>query len=134
MFLIVVLTVLWIIHGYVAWKVIPTLGLTSSGSIVAYILIFFLSILPLLPILLRYSGSETKIIDRISLFGYTSLGFFVLSFLILLTKDLFGHAVTFVSYLMGSQQEGQEVQVKAPVDAAILPASQFVHTPAPSVL
>ena len=30
---------------------------------------------------------------------------FVLSFLILLTKDLFGHAVTFVSYLMGSQQE-----------------------------
>ena len=105
MFLIVVLTVLWIIHGYVAWKVIPTLGLTSSGGITAYILVFFLSILPLLPILLRYSGSETKIIDRISLFGYTSLGFFVLSFLILLTKDLFGHAVTFVSYLMGSQHE-----------------------------
>ena len=76
MFLIVVLTVLWIIHGYVAWKVIPTLGLTSSGGITAYILVFFLSILPLLPILLRYSGSETKIIDRISLFGYTSLGFF----------------------------------------------------------
>ena len=105
MFLIVVLTVLWIIHGYVAWKVIPTLGLTSSGGLVAYILIFFLSTLPLLPILLRYSGSEAKIIDRISLFGYTSLGFFVLSFLILLTKDLFGHAVTFVSYLMGSHQE-----------------------------
>ena len=105
MFLFVVLTVLWIIHGYVAWKVIPTLGLTSTGGITAYILIFFLSILPLLPILLRYSGSETKIIDRISLFGYTSLGFFVLSFLILLTKDLFGHAVTFVSHLMGSQQE-----------------------------
>ncbi|GIR42024.1 MAG: hypothetical protein CM15mP52_2540 [Candidatus Neomarinimicrobiota bacterium] len=75
MFLIVVLTVLWIIHGYVAWKVIPTLGLTSSGGITLYILVFFLSILPLLPILLRYSGSETKIIDRISLVGYTSLGF-----------------------------------------------------------
>ena len=105
MFLIVVLTVLWIIHGYVAWKVIPTLGLTSSGGIALYILVFFLSILPLLPILLRYSGSETKFIDRISLVGYTSLGFFVLSFLILLTKDLFGHAVTFVSHLMGSQQE-----------------------------
>ena len=74
MFLIVVLTVLWIIHGYVAWKVIPTLGLTSSGGIALYILVFFLSILPLLPILLRYSGSETKIIDRISLVGYTSLG------------------------------------------------------------
>ena len=83
MFLIVVLTVLWIIHGYVAWKVIPTLGLTSSGGITAYILVFILSILPLLPILLRYSGSETKFIDRISLVGYTSLGFFVLSFLIL---------------------------------------------------
>ena len=105
MFLIVVLTVLWIIHGYVAWKVIPTLGLTSSGSLVIYILIFFLSILPLLPILLRYSGNEAKIIDRISLFGYTSLGFFVLSFIILLTKDLFGHALTFANYLIGSQQD-----------------------------
>ena len=103
MFLIVVFTILWIIHGYVAWKVIPTLGLSSSHTMIGYILVFFLSILPILPILLRYSGNETKIIDRISLFGYTSLGFFVLSFLILLFKDLFGHALTFAGYLMRSE-------------------------------
>ena len=103
MFLIVVFTILWIIHGYVAWKVIPTLGLSSSHTMIGYILVFFLSILPILPILLRYSGNETRIIDRISLFGYTSLGFFVLSFLILLFKDLFGHAITFAGYLMRSE-------------------------------
>ena len=103
MFLIVVFTILWIIHGYVAWKVIPTLGLSSSHTMIGYILVFFLSILPILPILLRYSGNETRIIDRISLFGYTSLGFFVLSFLILLFKDLFGHAITFAGYLMQSE-------------------------------
>jgi len=103
MFLIVVFTILWIIHGYVAWKVIPTLGLSTSHTIIGYILVFFLSILPILPILLRYSGNETRIIDQISLFGYTSLGFFVLSFLILLFKDLFGHAINFAGYLMQSE-------------------------------
>ncbi len=103
MFLIVVFTILWIIHGYVAWKVIPTLGLSTSHTIIGYILVFFLSILPILPILLRYSGKETRIIDQISLFGYTSLGFFVLSFLILLFKDLFGHAINFAGYLMQSE-------------------------------
>jgi len=88
MFFFVALTILWLIHGYVAWRILPTLSIPSTYVYWGYIFIFLLSLLPLLPILLRFTGSETKIIDRISLFGYTSLGFFVLSFLILLLKDL----------------------------------------------
>ena len=88
MFFFVALIILWLIHGYVAWRILPTLSIPSAYVYWGYIFIFLLSLLPLLPILLRFTGSETKIIDRISLFGYTSLGFFVLSFLILLLKDL----------------------------------------------
>ena len=88
MFFIVALIVLWLIHGYVAWRVIPTFGLSSSYSLLAYLFIFILSALPIVPILLRVNGSEAKFVDRLSLFGYTSLGFFTLSFFIFLAKDI----------------------------------------------
>ncbi|MFL2982807.1 MAG: metallophosphoesterase [Candidatus Neomarinimicrobiota bacterium] len=89
MFFLVAITILWIIHGYVSWRIIPTLGLTSLQVNLGYLLMFLLSLLPLFPILLRLYGSEAKIIDRFSLLGYTSLGFFVLSFIALIMKDVF---------------------------------------------
>tara|TARA_B100000214_G_scaffold375025_2_gene359695 strand:- start:1644 stop:2810 length:1167 start_codon:yes stop_codon:yes gene_type:complete len=103
MFFFVAIIMLWIIHGYVAWKVIPTLGLSQTQVAIGYLFIFFLSLLPILPIILRYAGSETRIIDRISLFGYTSLGFFVLSFLTLFFKDIFVYMINLIGYLIGNQ-------------------------------
>ena len=74
-------------HGYVAYKLISPLDITFIKNITLYSLAFILSLLPLLPIVLRMNGNESKILDKVSLIGYTSLGFFTLSFLIFLMKD-----------------------------------------------
>ena len=108
MFFVVALIILWVIHGYVAWRVVPTFGLPSGYSILAYSFIFILSILPIVPILLRVSGSEAKIIDRLSLLGYTSLGFFTLSFLIFLAKDIFIQAISIFDGLINGAQAVDE--------------------------
>ncbi len=81
MFFFIAIAILWLIHGYVAWRVIPTFGLLPSQALFGYVLAFLLSLLPILPILLRFSGSEARMIDRISLLGYTSLGFLFYPFL-----------------------------------------------------
>ena len=104
MFFLVALIILWIMHGYVAWRVIPTLGLNTSYSLLAYITIFFLSLLPLIPILLRVIGNEAKFIDKLSLLGYTSLGFFTLSFLIFVAKDIFIQLISIVDNLVNTQE------------------------------
>ena len=100
MFFIIAIGVLWLMHGYVAWRIIPTLGISSSQTILAYTAVFILSLLPIIPIVLRMSGNESKLIDKFSFVGYTSLGFFTLSFFIFVAKDLvfqlialFGHII-----------------------------------------
>ena len=100
MFFIIAIGVLWLMHGYVAWRIIPTLGISSSQTILAYTAVFILSLLPILPIILRMGGNESKLIDKFSFVGYTSLGFFTLSFFIFVAKDLvfqlialFGHII-----------------------------------------
>ena len=104
MFFIIALTVFLLMHGYVGWRIIPTLNLGSFSNVVAYVFIFFLGSLPLLPIVLRINGYESKIIDKISLIGYTSLGFFTLSFTLLLAKDFLFQLVSFVNNIFNEQQ------------------------------
>ena len=87
MFFIVALGVLWLIHGYVVWRTIPVVGLSFPYTILVYITVFIFSLLPVVPIVLRMNGNESKIIDKLSFLGYTSLGFFALSFIFLFTKD-----------------------------------------------
>ena len=103
MFFIIALGILWLIHGYVAMRTLPAFDIPPTYLNWGYFLIFLLSMLPLLPILLRYTGNEARMIDRISLVGYTSLGFFVLSFIILIFKDLFLQIVEACEYLFRSQ-------------------------------
>ncbi len=103
MFFIIALCILWLIHGYVAMRTLPAFDIPPTYLNWGYFLIFLLSMLPLLPILLRYTGNEARMIDRISLVGYTSLGFFVLSFIILIFKDLFLQIVEACEYLFRSQ-------------------------------
>ena len=104
MFFAVVILVLLLIHGYVAWRIIPIIGISFFQSIVAYTVIFLFSLMPLLPILLRMSGSESKIIDRLSLLGYTSLGFFTLSFIIFVTKDFIFQLYLLIEGLFHTKQ------------------------------
>ena len=104
MFVSVVIVVLLLIHGYVAWRIIPIIGISFFQSMVAYTVIFLLSLMPLLPILLRISGNESKLIDRISFFGYTSLGFFTLSFIIFVTKDFIFQLYPLIEGLFHTKQ------------------------------
>ena len=104
MFFAVVIVVLLLIHGYVAWRIIPIIGISFFQSIVAYTVILLFSLMPLLPILLRMSGSESKIIDRLSLLGYTSLGFFTLSFIIFITKDFIFQLYPLIEGLFHTKQ------------------------------
>ena len=100
MFFIIAIGVLWLMHGYVAWRIIPTLGISSSQTILAYIAVFILSLLPILPILLRMSGNESKLIDKFSFVGYTSLGFFTLSFFIFVAKDLVFQLIALLGHII----------------------------------
>ena len=100
MFFIIAIGMLWLIHGYVAWRIIPTLGISSSQTNLAYTTVFILSLLPIIPIALRMSGNESKLIDRLSFLGYTSLGFFTLSFFIFFAKDMVLQLLTLFSHLI----------------------------------
>ncbi|MEE3188833.1 MAG: metallophosphoesterase [Candidatus Neomarinimicrobiota bacterium] len=91
---------LWIMHGYVAWRFIPALGFSSSQTILAYTAVFILSLLPILPIALRMSGNESKLIDKFSFVGYTSLGFFTLSFFIFVAKDLVLQLIALLGHII----------------------------------
>ena len=100
MFFIIAIGMLWIMHGYVAWRFIPALGFSSSQTILAYTAVFILSLLPILPIALRMSGNESKLIDRFSFVGYTSLGFFTLSFFIFVAKDLVLQLIALLGHII----------------------------------
>jgi len=104
MFFIVALGVLWLIHGYVAWRTIPAMGLSFSYTLLVYITVFIFSLLPVVPIVLRMSGNESKIIDKFSFLGYTSLGFFTLSFIFLFTKDFIIQFISIISNLVDTEQ------------------------------
>ena len=104
MFFFVALGVLWLIHGYVAWRTIPAMGLPFSYTLLVYITVFIFSLLPVVPIVLRMSGNESKIIDKFSFLGYTSLGFFTLSFIFLFAKDFIIQFISIISNLVNIEQ------------------------------
>ncbi len=99
MFFFIVLLILLTMHGYVAFKLISPLELSFIKSFILYSIAFILSLIPLLPILLRMGGNESKFLDKISLIGYTSLGFFTLSFIMFLMKDFAQQAFLLCSRL-----------------------------------
>ena len=104
MFFIVALTVFLMMHGYVGWRIIPSFNLSPISNYIAYVVTLILGFLPLLPIILRINGYESKIIDKISMIGYTSLGFFTLSFTLLLAKDFLFQFFYLVNSFFNDQQ------------------------------
>tara|TARA_Y100000590_G_scaffold278792_1_gene313011 strand:+ start:3410 stop:4585 length:1176 start_codon:yes stop_codon:yes gene_type:complete len=123
MFIAIVIVLLLIIHGYVASRVIPLIGISSLQSLIAYIAVLLFGLLPLLPIFLRMSGNESKMIDRISLVGYTSLGFFTLSFIFFLGKDILFNLYNLVEGFFHIKQPfdySKRVFIKKSISVAIV--------------
>jgi len=104
MFFIIALGVFLLMHGYVGWRIIPTLNLNSFQYVLAFVIVFIFSFMPLIPILLRINGHESRLVDRLSFLGYTSLGFFTLSFLALLTKDVLVQCISIINRFIKIEQ------------------------------
>ncbi len=93
-FLLVVITVLGLIHGYVGLRIIPAFGIHAPWQLIVWIAIILLAILPISGPVLRYQGFENRFTDFLSWIGYTSLGFFFMAFIIILMRD-FGFFIWF---------------------------------------
>ena len=87
-FFIFAVIILSIIHGVVGLRIIPFLNLNHTLKIITWSVIFVLATLPIIPIILRSKGFENESVDIFSWAGYISLGFFVLTFLTVITKDI----------------------------------------------
>ena len=95
-FFIFATIILIIIHGVVGVRVIPFLNLNHNLKILTWCLLAILGSLPIIPIILRSKGYEEEFVDYFSWAGYISLGFFVLTFLAVMTKDLIFFILGFV--------------------------------------
>ena len=93
-------------HGVVGLRIIPFLNLNNNVKIITWCVIAVLGALPIIPIILRSKGYEEKFVDWFSWAGYISLGFFALTFLAVITKDLVYLALGFISkFSSGYSQE-----------------------------
>jgi len=88
LFFIFAIVMLSIIHGIVGIRIIPFLNLSHPVKIIVWSVIAILAALPIIPIILRSKGFENESVDIFSWAGYISLGFFVLTFLTVITKDI----------------------------------------------
>ena len=84
-------------HGVVGLRIIPFLNLNNNVKIITWCVIAVLGALPIIPIILRSKGYEEKFVDWFSWAGYISLGFFALTFLAVITKDLVYLALGLIS-------------------------------------
>ena len=93
-------------HGVVGLRIIPFLNLNNNVKIITWCVIAVLGALPIIPIILRSKGYEEKFVDWFSWAGYISLGFFVLTFIAVITKDLVYLALGLISkFSTGYSQE-----------------------------
>ena len=105
-FFIFATIILITMHGVVGLRIIPFLNLNNNVKIITWCVIAVLGALPIIPIILRSKGYEEKFVDWFSWAGYISLGFFALTFLAVITKDLVYLALGLISkYSSGYSQE-----------------------------
>ena len=93
-FLLVGLSILGVMYGYIGLRIIPHVGLTARRRKVAWGVLVLLLILPLLPIFLRIGGHETAAADGLAWISYLTLGFITLLLPILVVRD----GIWFVSW------------------------------------
>ena len=110
-FFIFATLMLFTIHGTVGIRIIPFLNLNHNFKIISWCIIAILGALPIIPIILRSKGYEEEFVDWFSWAGYISLGFFVLTFLAVITKDLIYLLLGFTTkYAIGASTEPTDPQ------------------------
>ena len=88
MFFYIALTILALIYGFTGWRLIVPASIDPVWKVLAWVAVVIFFVLAPLPILLRFAGVEARWVDRLSWVAYTSMGFFVLLFVILAVRDL----------------------------------------------
>ena len=110
-FVIFATLILFTIPGTVGIRIIPFLNLNHNFKIISWCIIAILGALPIIPIILRSKGYEEEFVDWFSWAGYISLGFFVLTFLAVITKDLIYLLLGFTTkYAIGTYTEPTDPQ------------------------
>ena len=105
-FFIFATIILITMHGVVGLRIIPFLNLNNNVKIITWCVIAVLGASPIIPIILRSKGYEEKFVDWFSWAGYISLGFFALTFLAVITKDLVYSVLGLISkFSSGYSQE-----------------------------
>ena len=88
MFLYLFLTLIGVVYGYVGWRLISPLALDSALRLSAGLAVLCFSLLPPVSFLFRRTLQGSRWHDQFSWLTYVSMGFFVLTFLLLLSRDL----------------------------------------------
>lgn len=102
LFFIFALIMLSILYGIVGIRIIPTLQISYHWKIVFWSVLTVLALMPITPIILRSKGIENNTVDYFSWAGYISLGFIVLTFLAVITKDFIYLAIGMITKLTAS--------------------------------
>ena len=88
LFFLIALSILTAIYGYVGWRSIRPARLAPTWKTLLWAILAGLWALPLLPISLRRFGNEDAWVDQLAWVAYSTLGFFVLAFTLLVLADL----------------------------------------------
>jgi predicted MPP superfamily phosphohydrolase len=88
MFLFVFLTLIGIIYGYVGWRLIAPLEVDYTLRLSAGLAVLGLGLLPPLTLLFRQHLQSKRWHDQFLWLTYLSMGFFVLAFVLVLSRDL----------------------------------------------
>lgn len=89
MFFVIALTLLAFIYGFTGWRLIVPAAIGPGWKAVAWGVIALSFLLAPLPIILHFAGIEARWVNRLAWVTYTSLGFFLLLFVITATRDIF---------------------------------------------
>ncbi len=117
-FFIFVITALTLIYGYTGLRLISPAQLSTPLTWVLWILVFSLVFTPLLPILLRRSGIEGRWTDLSAWIGYTVFALFLVTFLLLISRDVIWLLKGGVQYLYTASRDllGMSVDLEKAID------------------
>ena len=89
MFFLIALSILGLLYGYTGWRLLAPLRLSLSWSLAVWFSLAILLFLPILAILLRNHSLPPRAHDALAWIAYLGLGLVVLTFSLLLVRDLF---------------------------------------------
>ncbi|HVT35437.1 MAG TPA: metallophosphoesterase [Nevskiaceae bacterium] len=76
-----------LLHGYVAWRIVPALALSPAGAMIALLLLCTSAVLLPMPLLIRLSRLPTRAADALAWAGYLCMGMFSTLFVLTLLRD-----------------------------------------------